>query len=156
MIKTIDQLFRGLLASLMAMMVVCVSWQVISRYALNTPSPWTEELARFALIWIGLLGSSYAYHLKMHLGLDLLGQHLSPARAHKLSLVLHLLAIVFAATVMVYGGIKLVLMVNELGQFSPALGWPMGAVYAALPLSGFALIGYAVIDCQSLLMEPKS
>jgi TRAP-type C4-dicarboxylate transport system permease small subunit len=75
----IDTVFRVLLASLLAMMVLCVTWQIVSRYFLGDPSSWTEELSRFLLIWVGLLGGSYAYHAKMHLGLDLLAERLPPA-----------------------------------------------------------------------------
>jgi TRAP-type C4-dicarboxylate transport system permease small subunit len=142
----LDKAFRTFLASLMVLMVVCVSWQVISRYALNSPSPWTEELARFSLIWIGLLGAAYAYHLKMHLGLDLLILKLSPHNAIRLKKLLHALSILFASVVMVYGGIQLVLMTYELEQFSAALGWPMYWVYLCLPISGSMLVVYAVLD----------
>jgi TRAP-type C4-dicarboxylate transport system permease small subunit len=150
-INILDTFYRNVLALLMAIMVVCVSWQVLSRYAFNSPSSWTEELARFALIWIGLLGSAYAYHLKMHLGLDLLVHKLKPAAARQLKLLLHVLAIIFAAVVMLYGGTKLVMMTAELQQYSPALGWSMAWVYLCLPLSGGMLILYALIDCQQLL-----
>lgn len=151
--RTVDRLFQQLLASLLVIMVVCVIWQVVSRYALNSPSSWTEELARFALIWIGLLGSAYAYHLKMHLGLDLLVHKLTPVAARRLRYVLHALAIIFAAVVMVYGGINLVLMTFELQQYSAALGWPMYLVYLCLPMSGVMLILYAVLDWVALAEE---
>lgn len=151
MINLLDKFYRLFLSSLMAVMVVCVTWQVLSRYAFNDPSPWTEELARFALIWIGLLGSAYAYHLKMHLGLDLLIQKLTPQKATQLQLLLHALAVIFAAVVMVYGGVKLVLMINELKQYSPALNWSMAWVYLCLPISGVMLIIYALVDCLTIV-----
>lgn len=159
-IKTItsmlDKLFRTLLSGLMFLMVFCVTWQVISRYALNSPSSWTEELARFALIWIGLLGSAYAYHLKMHLGLDLLVHKLNPASALLLKKLLHVLAIIFASVVMVYGGVQLVMMTSELQQFSAALQWPMALVYLCLPVSGVMLIIYALLDWVELSKEAQS
>ncbi|MGB0188486.1 MAG: TRAP transporter small permease, partial [Aequoribacter sp.] len=64
----LDRGFRVLLVGLMAGMVTAVCWQVISRYALNDPAAWTEEMARFLLMWIGLLGACYAYREGQHLG----------------------------------------------------------------------------------------
>ena len=92
----LDKVFRIFLASLMALMVLCVTWQIVSRYVLSDPSQWTEELARFLLIWIGLLGGAYAYHVKMHLGLDLLSNKLSGARQKIHALFVHSLVIVFS------------------------------------------------------------
>ncbi len=160
MIKSItellDKLFKGVLSGLMVLMVFCVTWQVFSRYVLNSPSSWTEELARFALIWIGLLGSAYAYHLKMHLGLDLLVHKLQPASAVLLKKILHFLAVLFAAVVMVYGGIQLVMMTAELKQYSAALQWPMAMVYLCLPISGVMMILYAMLDWVSLVEESQA
>ena len=70
----LDKMVKLLMTSCLAMMVIVVTWQVISRYALGDPSAWTEEVARMLLIWVGLLGGVYAYREKAHLGLDLLRQ----------------------------------------------------------------------------------
>lgn len=43
-------------------MVAAAGWQVIARYALATPPIWTEELARRAMVWAGMLGASAAFH----------------------------------------------------------------------------------------------
>lgn len=142
-IAAIDKVFRALLASLLAAMVVSVSWQVVSRYVLGSPSSWTEELARYLLIWVGLLGGSYAYHVKMHLGLDLLTQKLSPAARRVQARFIHLAVILFAATALVGGGVNLIALTWELGQRSAALGIPVAFVYLSLPVSGLMLILYA-------------
>mgnify|MGYP000434881452 FL=1 len=44
MIKILDKVLRGLVTSCMALMVIVVTWQVVSRYAMGDPSPWTEEV----------------------------------------------------------------------------------------------------------------
>jgi TRAP-type C4-dicarboxylate transport system permease small subunit len=141
----IDAMFRAMLALLMAAMVLCVTWQVVSRYLLGDPSSWTEELARFLLIWIGLLGASYAYHVKMHLGLDVLTQKLQGNAAMWHARFVHGVVILFAATVLVGGGLRLMQLTYELRQYSPALDVPMAWVYCCLPVSGAMLIFYAVI-----------
>lgn len=144
MLKIIDHAFRIFLASLMALLVIAVTWQVLSRYLLAEPSSWTEELARFLLVWIGVLGASYAYRMKMHLGIDLLPQRLTGRNFAVLELVINLSVIVFAVAVMIVGGGNLVAMTAELKQISPALGIPMAWVYAVVPMSGVLIVLYAL------------
>ncbi|WP_372609542.1 TRAP transporter small permease [Aquicoccus sp.] len=47
-----------------ALMLAAAGWQVIARYLLNQPPTWTEELARFSMVWGGLLGASCAYRFQ--------------------------------------------------------------------------------------------
>lgn len=51
----------GLACAGLALMVVCILVQVVSRYLLSEPLAWTEELARYAMIWSGLAGATVAY-----------------------------------------------------------------------------------------------
>ncbi|MGH8193584.1 MAG: TRAP transporter small permease [Woeseiaceae bacterium] len=144
-IRVIDTVFRAVLASLMAVMVLCVTWQIISRYLLGQPSTWTEELSRFLLIWVGLLGGSYAYHMKMHLGLDLLTERL-PARARRIQArFVHVVVIIFAVTALIGGGLRLIWLNYDLNQYSAALNLPIAIVYLSLPISGLMFVVYAVM-----------
>lgn len=47
-----------------AVMLAAAGWQVVARYLLNQPPIWTEELARFSMVWGGLLGASCAFRLR--------------------------------------------------------------------------------------------
>lgn len=144
-VQLIDRLLNATLATLMAALVINVLWQVASRHLLNDPSSFTEEVARFLLLWIGLLGGCYAYRQGSHLGLDLLTRKLG-VQAHERARRLVLLTVMlFAAVVMVYGGGRLVWLTLELRQTSPSLGIPMGTVYTVLPLSGTLLVFYSVV-----------
>jgi len=142
----LDRILSGFLMLLMALMVVDVSWQVVTRFVLSQPSSYTEEIARFMLIWIGLLGSAYAYRMRAHLGLDLLVNHLTPSARRKAAMLVSTLSFVFAALVMVYGGTQLVLLTLDLEQTSPALQVPMGYVYAVIPISGVVICLYALSE----------
>jgi len=53
-----------------ALLVADVVWGVFTRYALGGQAKWTEELARFLLVWISLLGGAVAFGTKGHLGVD--------------------------------------------------------------------------------------
>jgi TRAP-type C4-dicarboxylate transport system permease small subunit len=140
-----------LLVLLMAVSVLNVLWQVFTRFALSDPSSFTEELARYLLIWIGLLGAAYASGQRMHLAIDLLPTRLRGRSRTALAVFGHLCVVTFATGVLTLGGLRLVLLTFSLGQTSAALGVPLGWVYLALPGSGILIAGFAVRDLVELV-----
>ena len=138
----IDKYLGIFLSFLMAIITLDVLWGVFTRYALGGQASWTEELARFLLIWIGILGAAYASGQKMHLAIDLLEPKLNPKGQKRLAITIAALIIFFALTVMVIGGARLVYITQILQQRSAALQIPMAIVYSVLPLSGILIIYY--------------
>lgn len=134
------------LALLMAIMTLDVLWGVFTRYAMGAQASWSEELARFLLIWIGILGAAYASGQNMHLAIDLVSPKLSDATNKRLNLFIRGLIIAFALFVLVIGGTRLIYISQVLGQLSPALRVPMSIVYAAVPLSGLLIIYYKLTE----------
>ncbi len=148
LISVMDKSLSIFCISLSSFLVICVVWQVFSRYVLNTPSTSTDEIARFLFIWVGLMGAAYTLGKKRHLAIDLFVlklEHL-PAKQAVLQLIINLVSIVFAGVIMIYGGGKLMLKTLETGQVSPALGVEMGLVYAAVPLCGLFMLVYLIQD----------
>ena len=140
----VDRWLGGLVALLMGLSVLNVVWQVFTRYALRSPSSYTEELARYLLIWVGLLGAAYAMGRGMHLAIDLVPSHLREAGRRRLRIAAGLLVLAFALSGMVYGGARLVWLTFALGQRSAALRIPLGCVYLAIPIAGLLMGFYAV------------
>jgi TRAP-type C4-dicarboxylate transport system permease small subunit len=143
-LKQLDRVLSMVLIILMAAIVIDVSWQVLSRFIVGRPSSITEEIARFLLVWIGLLGSAWAFRTHAHLGLDILTSKLSFEKKLRADILSQLLSFIFAGWVMVYGGAQLVLLQLELGQTSAALEVKMGYVYSVLPLAGLLICIYAI------------
>lgn len=144
--KVVDAALRALLVILVVMLVVSVAWQVMSRYLLDDPSPWTEELARFLLIWIGMLGASLAFRQRAHLGLELLPQKLEGTPAAVLRYFTLFVIALFAITVLVMGGSNLVALTWELRQYSAVLGMPISWVYSVVPLTGTIIVFYCLVQ----------
>ena len=142
--QQIDKILGNFLALLMGIMTLDVLWGVFTRYAMGNQASWSEELARFLLIWIGILGAAYASGKNMHLAIDLLMPRLSEKGQKRLQLMISLLIALFALTVMVIGGIRLIYITHVLEQLSPALRVPMAAVYSVVPLSGILVVYYKV------------
>lgn len=131
-----------------ALMVVDVLWQVFSRYVVGRSSSFTEEFARFALIWLTLLGAAYLNGKRAHLTMDFLTRKLSPERLFARRRVVSGLMFVFALIVMVVGGGNLVYTTLRLGQVSPAIGVPLGVVYAVVPLSGLLICYFTAVQAK--------
>ena len=140
----ISKILGVILIVLMALMVLDVTWQVFTRFILKNPSSFTEELAGFLLIWIGLLGASYAFYTKAHLGIDVLTYKLTGLKKLVVEILINVIVLVFAFFVMVIGGMRLVNLTFTLKQISPALGIEMGYIYLVIPITGILVIYYAV------------
>ena len=129
---------------LMAAIVLDVTWQIITRFILRDPSSFTEELAGFLLIWIGLLGASYALYTRAHLGIDILTAKLEGLQRRLSEIIIYAIVLVFAFFVLIIGGTKLVVLTFTLKQISPAIGIPIFYVYSVLPLTGALMIYYSL------------
>lgn len=142
----------GLIVFLFGATVLAVVWQVIGRHLLEAPSSATEEVARFQLIWLGVLSMVYAFAKRMHVGVDLISMRLSPAKRIGLARAIWLGCAFFALTVMVYGGGLLVRTTATLGQTSAALGLPMWTIYTVMPIGGLIVTYFAF----AFMIEGKS
>ena len=142
--KVLDNILELLVTVSMGILVVDVVWQVVTRYVMKNPSSWTEELATFLMIWVGLLGASVALNRGAHLGIDYIVSKMSQRKAMYVSLFVFTSIMLFSLSVMVIGGIQLVHRVLITNQVSPALGLKMGYVYLAIPISGLFLVIYSI------------
>ena len=144
-----------MLIFLMALIVVDVTWQVFTRFVLRQPSGFTEELAGFLLIWIGLLGASYTYSKKAHLGIDTLVATFSGRKRLAAEIAVSVIVLLFALFIMVLGGIRLVNITFTLRQISPSMKLPMGYIYSVLPISGVLFMYYAVAAIADTLSRDR-
>lgn len=150
----VDRAIATFSVLVMIALVVCVVWQVFSRYVLNQPSTLTDELARFLMIWVGLLGASYTVGAQRHLSIDFLSMMLPDQKKPQLSIAINTLVMLFSALVIVNGGMKLIEKTLATSQLSAAMQIPMGYVYIVLPLSGAIMVFYSLYfiasDIQTL------
>lgn len=144
--QRINTVLGWLLAFLMAVMVLNVLWQVFTRYVVGIPSSFTDELARYLLIWVGILGAAYAAGRRIHVAIDILPSRLSPGAQAKLLVFVNVVIIIFSLAVLVIGGSRLVYVTFLLKQNSPALQIPLGGVYTIIPVSGLLVMYYKISD----------
>lgn len=148
--KVLNKVLETLLVFLMSALVIDVLWQVAARYLLSNPSSFTDELAGFLLVWVGLLGAAYVAGRNEHLAIDILLQKTRESRRRNLELIIHLCIFIFALFVMLIGGSWLVYTRFLLNVQSAALQLPLGYVYLVLPLSGSLIMYYSVYHIQHI------
>ena len=118
--------------------------QVFFRYGLNHSLFWSEELARYLLIWLTFLGTSVAYHRSAHPSVNLLQSRLSPARKRQSRIFVHGVSLVFFL-ILVWYGLEFAYFVRA--QTTPALSLPKWLVFSIIPVSGTIL----VLHCLAFL-----
>lgn len=144
--QNLNRAIEFLLVLIFGLLVLDVLWQVFGRYVLNRSFSFTEEFARFALIWLTILGAAYLNGRREHLSMDFWLNKLSPdARARRLRII-ELIMFVFALIVMVVGGGNLVYTTLRLGQLSAAMQVPLGFVYAIVPISGLLIMFFSIYN----------
>ena len=144
MITTINRIAETILVTVFVIMTVSVIWQVMSRYLFNISASWTEELSRYCLMWLAMLGAAYITGKREHIEIDVLFEKFSLKNQQRLEYFIEILIIIFAVTVMVIGGGYLMYMTFYLEQKSPALQVPLGYIYSILPLSGLLIVMYTL------------
>ena len=153
--RAVDRWLEASLILIMAANVFNVLWQVFTRFILRDPSSFTEELARFLLIWVGLLGASYVSGRKMHLAITVVFDNWKGRKRLWAELAIQGCIFVFACLVMVIGGSRLTAMTFTLKQISAALRIPLGYVYLVIPVSGLLIMFYAVFAAWDAIRQAR-
>lgn len=148
--RLIDFITGAICSVLLLAMVVLVTWQVISRYALNDPSTFSEELLRFGVIWLSLIGTAYVAGKTGHMSVDLIKNLLPPRWQKTLDILIQVAFIAFAIGVLIVGGMRAVNIAAH--QYTAVLQIPMGAIYGSLPVAGVLTLAYSILNIIDLLL----
>ncbi|NNF33248.1 MAG: TRAP transporter small permease [Saprospiraceae bacterium] len=146
----INRFLELFLIVIFSLLVLDVLFQVFSRYILGTSFTWTEEFARFSLIWMTIVGAAYLNAKREHLSMDFLYQKLSDVNRKKASVLIEVLIFLFALIVMVIGGFNLVYTTLHLEQLSGTLRIPLGYIYAIFPLCGLLIMCFSVYHISNI------
>lgn len=147
--KKLDKVIEGFIVVLLTIMVIIALWQVASRYVFNSPSTVSEELLRYCLIWLAMIGSAYMFGLSDHMAMTFLKEKFSESVQRKLTILSEVVIILFSISVLLYGGVNITML--TMNQVSAALGIPMGYVYMVLPISGVLIIYYSVVNIINII-----
>lgn len=152
--QILNRISEVLMSAIVIVMILAVCWQVFSRYVLNYPSGVTEELLRYSLIWLTMVGGAYAYGQGKHIAVSFAIRNISELGKMKVRMIIDVVVILFSSIVLVYGGI--VTSLNAVGQVSAALRMPMQFLYLSLVVSGIIIVFHAVTNILARFRDLKS
>ena len=135
------------LVVMMIVMTLAVIVQVFLRYVFSFSLSWSEEVARYLMIWVAFLGGSLALQKGLHIGVELLLVRISPEWRKWISIFSKMLILTFLIFLTI-GGIKITWAVRD--QSSPALLFSMAYAYLSAPVGGFFM---ALQTIHSLIEE---
>jgi TRAP-type C4-dicarboxylate transport system permease small subunit len=144
--KVLDKLNRAVeltSAGMLAVMVIVIFLQVIFRSVIKSAIPWSEELARYLMVWITFLGASIAVKRQGHIGVAALIRILSPSNKRRACLLANALSMVFFAAMIVLGYSILGIVQPQL---SPAIELSMAVPYSAILAGGTLMLLYSLYD----------
>ncbi len=150
----LDKFLFSICIVIMTVLVIDVSWQVLSRYLVGEPSLYTDELARFLMVWLTFLGGAYMFGSDSHLSVNSLRDMMPAKMQNAIFIFTYLLIGGFAVLVMILGSQRLIL--RTISQPSPSLGIPMGYFYSILPLSATFIIIYMLLNLGEMFYKSKA
>ena len=146
MLKSIGHILERLLKLMILFLMFGVATatllQVFSRYVINSPLMWTEEMARYCCLWMVMLAAGLVMDRGMHIALEYVVDRL-PGPARRVQAVLVQLLVLAFSLILINPAFEIVSRVWS--TTSPALQLSMGMVYMAVP------VGLSIIAVYSIL-----
>ncbi|MCM3571012.1 TRAP transporter small permease [Neobacillus mesonae] len=150
LLKWLDENIEAVILIILSILTVVVIFvQVFMRYVMHSSLTWSEELARYAFIWLVYIGVSYGVKKQAHISVDALTWIVKRRGKFVLSICANIAVLVFSV-LLTYFSFEVVAQINRL---SPAMAIPLKYVYAA-PLVGFLLTAIRVI--QTMIIQTKT
>ncbi|QDB79695.1 TRAP transporter small permease [Georgenia sp. 311] len=140
--SVIDRILVLICIVTFVVLVVVVSWQVISRQVVGTPATWTEETARYIFVVLALLVAALVFSERGHIAVEIFVERLPKRFQLVVALVVEALVVAFAVYVMIYGGIAV--SQNAWGQNISTLPLTIGQIYLVLPVSGALITFFSI------------
>jgi TRAP-type C4-dicarboxylate transport system permease small subunit len=151
--KGIDHAFQAITAFLVITMVFLTLLQVTSRYALQSPYPWTEELARIDLIYLTFFGSIVAFQRREHLKIDILVHTLAQGSQRWLRVIVDMASMLVLGVVVWQGA---PLLYKFWPMLSAALNWPTTVFYFPVVFGCFVMLVYTSQDLVAAIRNSGS
>lgn len=151
--KYLNKVAEFLSIGSMALLVLLVTWQVVTRYVFNNPSTWTEQTTRYMFVWVVLINAAYVFGKRGHMNISYVWSKLPPTLQTATSIFTETVTLLFVVGVLTVGGFYAVQL--AMPQMDSALPIKMGMIYLALPLSGLLSSFYTICNIHDIIVEHK-
>ena len=145
----ITRILNGLAGISFLAMVLLTCGQVLTRYVLQNPSTWSEELVGYLFAWMSLLGASLVTCERGHMNIPIIVERFSEPIQKLLNCLGEVIAFLFSAIILVFGGAQITTL--AMGQMTSSLGVPIGIFYIVLPLCGVLNMIYTVLNIINII-----
>jgi TRAP-type C4-dicarboxylate transport system permease small subunit len=132
-----ERAVRYTLVAVVAAMTVIIILQVFLRYLFLFSLSWSEEVARYLMIWASFLGASLAVKYGFHIGVEFVVNQI-PERRRKIITLAAKVSMLFFLVFFTIGGFQVAWAVRD--QDSPALLFSMFFAYVSAPVGGIFMI----------------
>ena len=147
LLKSLGKLEIAATAIMFAVMIFAIFLQVLDRNIFKIGLGWTEELGRYSMIWMVLLGTQAGFRVGNQLAVEFLYNKL-PKKAQKGVFVFDKLAIIFFMVVVFVFAFNILNVQISSNQTSPALKIPMWLPYSAVVVFAFLTIINQIIELK--------
>lgn len=150
--------FEYICGILLGIMLIVILMQILFRGYLNFSLSWTEELARYIMVWFTYIGATVCLWQGSHITIDVLIRKLSP-KWQKYTKLMSNLLILFFLLILFREGQKLVIEPMIINQLTPGLRISKSYLYSAIPVCTSIMIIFLIIlivkDVKALLIFNK-
>ena len=151
--KVLNRIMNVLAGVSLIAMTALTCWQVFTRYVLNNPSTWSEELVGYLFAWASLFGASLITGERGHMNIPVVGETRPAAPQTVFAIFPELIAMAFSLIILVYGGYRITLL--AMGQMTSSLGVAVGVFYVAMPVCGVINILYTILNIYDICKGKK-
>lgn len=142
---------RFIAGALLIAVFAIIIFQVFTRYVLNLPLPWSEEVARLLVVWLTFVGAGFVASRNAHIAVDILAVYL-PRKLATATQIFSMLTVVAASAYMVWAAVSLMLLTGPLRMTATSL--PMPLLYGAVFVGYLMILGHTVANIVMYLRHP--
>jgi len=150
----VDRVLQWVSITIVALMTVFVTYQVITRYVFNKPSAVSETVARYLFVWLTIFGGALVFGKRDHMNLTFMRDMLPQKMQTVCEMLSEFLIALFAVMVMIYGG--RIYSAREMVQTDPSLKISMAWIYGSLPIGGVLILFYSLYNELQLFNKLKT
>ena len=131
------------LCGLMVAIVAVIFTQVVTRYLLHVSLSWSEEFARYLLIWLAMLSAAYGFKIKAHFALVFIVKRFPEPVRNAISLAVSILVCALLC-LFVWKAAEVTWSVRR--QIGPATGLSKALPYSSGVVGGLLMLYYVALN----------
>ena len=131
------------MCTLMVSLVIIIFAQVVTRYVLHVSLSWSEELARYLMLWLAMLSAAYGFKIKSHFALLFIVDKI-PTKLRKITSAIGSVLVCALLCIFIVKSVEITYSVRN--QVGPATGLSKSVPYASAIFGGVLMLYYVALN----------